>query len=722
MSLINLRDRTINAKIVYYGTALSGKTTSLKHVHRVIDPQGRTELVSLNTQGDRTLFFDFLPIPLGSLGGFHVKLQAFTVPGQVKYALTRRYVLRGADGIIFVADSRPEAFEDNIVALRNLEENLEVNGIDRRIVPIFIQYNKRDVPAPVPVEHLREALNPAGVSDIATIATTGEGVFEAFSSLTGDMLVRLATEHRLADPTVLAANVAERFGEFREDYERLGGAHPADVPAPHSLAGAAAFTARRPAVIEVATVTGEQEVPDVEELLERAVETNMESARLLTELNETRTQLSDHVNHLAGLHATGVVIASELDSDRLLERVLEQATKTVGTTHGSVLLLDRDGGRLEERLVRGFSQDPIARRGGAEPALVQRVLAGDPFMITASEDPALLQPPGVDEPGPLAALVAPLVHQGEVLGALTAYLLVRARGAESDDRLRFLGAVAAQAAVAIENVRLYSRIEGFNRELERTVAERTQELEQANRELKQLDRMKDDFLASMSHELMTPLTSINGFAEILGTTAADDGAASATDRAEFAAIIQQESGRLTQTLQSVIDLSVLESGRLELQLEDVDLRDALAEAYRRQRPAFKERGVKVRVRVDEGMPAAVADHRWLAKALDALLSNAAKFSPADGEVHVTIYAESESAVVAIADTGSGVPETLRPVIFEKFKQLGDILTDKPTGLGLGLPTARLAIERLGGTVWYEPGAKAGSVFALMLPTRVAAPR
>ena len=131
MSLINLRERTINAKIVYYGTALSGKTTSLKRVHTVVDPEQHIELVSLNTEGDRTLFFDFLPIPLGTLNGIQVKLQAFTVPGQVKYNLTRRYVLRGADAVVFVADSGPDVFKDNEHSLETLWENLKANGLDR---------------------------------------------------------------------------------------------------------------------------------------------------------------------------------------------------------------------------------------------------------------------------------------------------------------------------------------------------------------------------------------------------------------------------------------------------------------------------------------------------------------------------------------------------------------------------------------------------------------
>ena len=128
MVFFNYALRKLNAKIVYYGTALSGKTTSLQHVHRVVDPEGRTELVSLNTDGDRTLFFDFLPIPLGKLGGFQVKLQAFTVPGQVKYAVTRRYVLRGADGVVFVADSGPNAMEGNHDALRGLLEAACLSG------------------------------------------------------------------------------------------------------------------------------------------------------------------------------------------------------------------------------------------------------------------------------------------------------------------------------------------------------------------------------------------------------------------------------------------------------------------------------------------------------------------------------------------------------------------------------------------------------------------
>jgi len=180
MSIINLKERTINAKIVYYGTALGGKTTSLKHVHRVIAPEQKVELVSLNTEKDRTLFFDFLPITLGKIGGFTVRLQGFTVPGQVKYNLTRKYVLTGADAVVLVTDSQLSQLNSNIAALQNLKENLLGNGLDYRTLPLVIQYNKRDLENLVPSDELQQVLNDRGVPAFETVATEGRGVFEAF--------------------------------------------------------------------------------------------------------------------------------------------------------------------------------------------------------------------------------------------------------------------------------------------------------------------------------------------------------------------------------------------------------------------------------------------------------------------------------------------------------------------------------------------------------------
>ena len=145
MAFINLKDRVIQAKIVYYGPGRCGKTTNLEYVYEKCRPQVNSEMVTVKTQGDRTLFFDFFPLDMGKIGGFDVKIQLYTVPGQVKYDSTRRLVLKGVDGVVFVADSAVGRREKNIISIRNLEDNLKIYNKDIRNIPLVIQYNKRDL-------------------------------------------------------------------------------------------------------------------------------------------------------------------------------------------------------------------------------------------------------------------------------------------------------------------------------------------------------------------------------------------------------------------------------------------------------------------------------------------------------------------------------------------------------------------------------------------------
>src|SRR5690606_30423858 len=154
MSLVNYSTREITCKIVYYGPGRSGKTTNLQHIHGILPEETRGRIVSLATEMDRTLFFDFLPLDLGRISGFQVRFQLYTVPGQVYYDATRRLVLQGADGVVFVADSQPTRQEENVESFRNLQENLLRQGVDPRAVPVCIQYNKRDLPEAVPVAEM----------------------------------------------------------------------------------------------------------------------------------------------------------------------------------------------------------------------------------------------------------------------------------------------------------------------------------------------------------------------------------------------------------------------------------------------------------------------------------------------------------------------------------------------------------------------------------------
>lgn len=183
MSMINYASREINCKVVYYGTGLGGKTTNLEHIYSRINPETRGKMISLATETDRTLFFDFLPIDLGSIRGFKTRFHLYTVPGQVYYNASRKLILKGVDGIIFVADSQPHRAEANIEAMHNLYENLESYGYDLATIPFVIQYNKRDVPEAVSIEELRAQLNPGRIPDLEAVAVRGDGVFETLRAV-----------------------------------------------------------------------------------------------------------------------------------------------------------------------------------------------------------------------------------------------------------------------------------------------------------------------------------------------------------------------------------------------------------------------------------------------------------------------------------------------------------------------------------------------------------
>jgi mutual gliding-motility protein MglA len=184
MAFINYSAREINCKLVYYGPGLCGKTTNLKYIYEKTAADAKGKMISLATETERTLFFDFLPLALGEIRGFKTRFHLYTVPGQVFYDASRKLILKGVDGVVFVADSQEERFEANIESLENLKANLREQGYDYDKIPIVVQYNKRDLPNAVSVESLREALNPTGkIPDFEAAAQSGKGVFETLKAL-----------------------------------------------------------------------------------------------------------------------------------------------------------------------------------------------------------------------------------------------------------------------------------------------------------------------------------------------------------------------------------------------------------------------------------------------------------------------------------------------------------------------------------------------------------
>lgn len=240
MAVINYSKKEISAKIVYYGPSLCGKTTNIQSIYASLKPEQKGKLVSLATEADRTLFFDFLPIEIANIRGFKTRLHFYTVPGQVYYNSTRRAVLTGVDGVVFVADSQRDKMEENIESLNNLEENLNYYGKSIKTLPLVFQYNKRDLPDVAPVSEMEQILNPYGYPFFEAVATTGEGVLETLTRITKMVLqhIEKGTSGRQARPAAEAmphSDAARSEPYPRQAPGLTSGMRPSESPSQHDM-------------------------------------------------------------------------------------------------------------------------------------------------------------------------------------------------------------------------------------------------------------------------------------------------------------------------------------------------------------------------------------------------------------------------------------------------------------------------------------------------------
>jgi signal transduction histidine kinase len=258
-------------------------------------------------------------------------------------------------------------------------------------------------------------------------------------------------------------------------------------------------------------------------------------------------------------------------------------------------------------------------------------------------------------------------------------------------------------------VRAYShKLEQKSRELEAA----TGELREANERLKELDRMKDDFMSSVTHELRTPLTSIRAFSEIL----LDSPDMEIAERQNFLGIITSETERLTRLVNQVLDMAKIESGRSEWQNEELDMREVIEQSIASTSQLYRDKGVALATDFAGNVPSIVADRDRLIQVMLNLLSNAVKFVPTGtGRVAVRLGLQGGDLRVDVQDNGAGIRKEDQPIIFEKFRQAGDVMTDKPQGTGLGLPISRQIIEHFGGRLWVDSEPGRGATFSFTLP-------
>jgi len=292
MVQFNFSERTIKAKVVYYGPAQSGKTTNLEQIHRLTDPAANNRLISLNTAQDRTLFFDLLPFSLGAVSGYDFKIQLYTVPGQVQYNATRRVVLAGADAVVFVADARRSMLKENQAAFENMKVNLLANRLVPEKVPLVLQYNKQDLPDVMAAAELNKTLNPWNRPAVGAVAMQGKGVIEVFVAVVQDMLSAIAVKYNLKekglDPASVPQVVKEAFAEVMKN------AAAAAVAPPTLVEGEAQPQRPRAAKVVLSQQTdslhaappqmGAETGLVSEELLHRSLRSNVELAEALAGL------------------------------------------------------------------------------------------------------------------------------------------------------------------------------------------------------------------------------------------------------------------------------------------------------------------------------------------------------------------------------------------------------------------------------------------------------
>lgn len=428
MAQWNRDDRTLHAKVVYYGPAFGGKTTNLEALHRLTDLRGESRLLSIDTAEDRTLFFDLLSVDLGELLGYRVGVKVYAVPGQVRYETTRKVVLSGADAVVFVADSSPRREEQNRWSMQNLEMNMRANGLDPARVPILYQYNKQDLEQAAPPDEVARWLGLGAKSEgFPAVATDHRGVLETFVAACKAMLESLV-EHaepatrKQIDTKQLTSQVDRAF-------------------APH--------LARASSIATDATIGREAVVGGDEELLEGSLQAGAELGERLAHESGRAQRLERELEALRALGDSVRRVGASFDRDTVVDAGLESARKTLGVGIVSLLHRGKDG-RLETVRVCGSKREPLLASDQGK-RLAHRLCAGDrPCVVNELSEEYVGKVQGVS-----ALACVPLEATPHFLIAY-----VPSRGTLFDESdVRILTTLAAHLAVGLERVRLYAELE-----------------------------------------------------------------------------------------------------------------------------------------------------------------------------------------------------------------------------------------------------------------------
>jgi signal transduction histidine kinase/signal recognition particle receptor subunit beta len=717
------QNRQIKIKVVYYGPAVGGKTTCLQHIHRVTDPQRRTKLYSLNTASDRTLFFDLLSLNLGRIRGYRLALQLYTVPGQVQYDATRRTVLAGADGVVFVADSQASQAAANLESLENLWANMEANGLDRATVPVVLQYNKRDLDSIQTVEEMEAALNSDKNPSFPTVAITGEGVLDAFAAIGERTLAAVAD--KLGVGTSPEA-ISRLQGQVRKAMRPFMAAEGDTLPTASD--------------VEV-TVTGADveagEALSENVLVGEAVRANMAMTDVTSRLDIVSRQLERKVRVMDSISQFGHAVSNQNDPAKVLRLLITEAIRLL-QLQGAAVIIIPGGGRLREAVVHGFKQDPLLHAADSTGASVATALLNDRearlFVreLDDENDGAALA--AVEGAGFSSAVAVPMTTQEKVVGLLAGYGDTERTDLDEDD-LQLATVLASTAAMGYANAISWRQLQESNRDLEERIEERAGELkrslaesrrlttdleeqknllETAYRDLEALDEVKNQLINRLSLDLRTPITSLFTAAKIVRRE--KDVPPEKADR--LLTIIYDESEKLMEIVQSVFQASVIATKARDVTSRPVPAQELFRKAIAPLRDLSQDRDVRIQVLIPSGLETILCEPESTEAALRAVIKNGVEFSQSS-EVKLEVRRVTHDAdpwlQLRVSDSGEGISDEDLPHVFEPFWQGDDSQAGKRHGVGLGLTIAKRVIENHGGSISINAGANGGTEVVMSIP-------
>lgn len=702
------RYRQIKVKVVYYGPALGGKTTCLQHIHRVTDPQRRTRLYSLNTASDRTLFFDLLSLNLGRIRGYRLAIQLYTVPGQVQYNATRRAVLAGADGVIFVADSQKDQHEANLESFENLKENLEANGIDPASHPLVLQYNKRDLADLTSIDELDAQFNSGELLSFPTVAITGDGVMEAFAAITEQTLVSLAD--RLGIDT--AGHAIERLKQQTR-------------AALEPFVKAAAPKERADDV----EVTVPENPPDEtgplpqETLVKEAVRANLAMTDLSSQLETASRQLERKALITRAIVDFGRTIAQQRDPADVLRMLVKTAVSNLAVKAATVLIVPA-AGQLREAVVHGVEHDPLLAMVVGTTTVAGAVAAeGEPVLIAddLEDSTANSVQLAVKKAGFASAIAVPLTAQGRLLGMLTVYGGSDRRSLDEDE-LELASVLGATAAMGYANALAFRKLETSKTGLESTVEQRTDELKSSieevrhlNRELKRSDAIKNELISRMAAQLDPPVQALVTAAGALDRLRD----APAEKTARLIEIVKRQADALAGVVESAGQASLLVTDTVGVNSRQTALPALLRSAVAPVRDLAAQLEVEIKMLSPGDLESVSCHPENLATALRAVVKNALEHNHAGGEVRIEVHRALRDGdhwvEFKIADTGDGISVDDLERAFEAFWQGSPGGKSDSRGIGLGLMVAKQVVERHGGQISIARRSTGGTEVSIILP-------